>query len=331
MSAFVDETQLEVRSGNGGAGIVSFRREKYAARGGPDGGDGGRGGDVIFITRRNLSTLSHLRTQHLLKARHGMPGRGRRMHGADGKDLIIPVPPGTCVYTLETGKSLHDFSIVSEGETWTCLQGGKGGLGNWHFRNSRNQAPTYSQNGEAGQSRHIVLELSLIADIGLVGLPNSGKSSLLNALTASNSKVGAYPFTTKVPHLGVLRHGGVEVVLADIPGLIEGASGGAGLGHRFLRHVSRAGSLVFLADLGEEDPSKAIRILEGELGDYDPNLRGKDRIIVGTKTDLDDSGSHLALLRSVFPDECVIGISVFSRSGLKELIELLIERASVIR
>jgi len=331
MSIFVDETQLEVRSGDGGVGAVSFRREKYAARGGPDGGDGGKGGDVIFITRRNLNTLSHLRAQHLLKAQHGMPGRGRRMHGANGSDLVIPVPPGTCIRAFGTGEKLHDFSIVSEGESWICLQGGKGGLGNWHFRSPRNQAPAYSQDGKPGQNQHIVLELSLIADIGLVGMPSSGKSSLINALTASNSKVGAYPFTTKTPQLGVLRHGGIEVVLADIPGLIEGASGGAGLGFKFLKHVSRAGSLAFLVDLGEENPLATIKTLEEELDCYDPNFCKKERIIVGSKTDLDESGRRLISLQSAFPDECVIGISVYARKGLRELRELFIERGSRMR
>lgn len=331
MSAFVDETRFEVRSGDGGAGSASFRREKYVPRGGPDGGDGGKGGDVVFITRRNLSTLAHLRGKHFLKAKLGEPGKGRKMHGKNGDDLIIPVPPGTFIRDTESGETLHDFSSDIEGEEWLCLKGGIGGLGNWHFRTSRNQKPTYFQDGKPGSVLNISLELSLIADIGLVGLPSAGKSSLINALTAANSKVGAYPFTTKIPSLGVLRRGETEVVIADIPGLIEGASSGVGLGHKFLRHIGRSGSLAFMTDLGEENPVQAVGILEEELRKFDENLPDKKRIIIGSKTDLDESGEKLRDLISAFPDDKVLGVSVYSREGLNQLIDAFIEWGSAIR
>jgi GTP-binding protein len=331
MSAFVDETRLEVRSGDGGSGSASFRREKYVPRGGPDGGDGGKGGDVIFVTSRNLATLAHIRRKNSFKAEHGEPGRGRKMHGRNGENLIIQVPPGTIVTDAQTGQILHDFPKDTEGEEWTCLVGGRGGLGNWHFRSSRNQSPTYAQDGTPGTSLEIGLELALIADIGLVGKPSAGKSSLINALTAANSKVGAYPFTTKVPHLGVLRRGDQEVVIADIPGLIEGASDGAGLGHKFLRHVSRSGSLVYMTDLGDDDPVGAVALLEEELRKYDYHLTEKRRMIVGSKTDLDENGEKLSALISGYPDDKVLGISIYSREGLDQLIELFIEWGSAVR
>ena len=331
MSAFVDETRFEVRSGDGGAGSSSFRREKYVPRGGPDGGDGGKGGDVVFVTRRNLATLSHTRGNTLYQAKHGDPGRGRKKHGKDGEDIVIPVPPGTVITDTETGEILHDFPTDTEGEEWICFTGGKGGLGNWHFRTSRNRSPTYFQDGKPGMGRNISLELALIADIGLVGMPSAGKSSLINALTAANSKVGAYPFTTKVPSLGVLRRGETEVVLADIPGLIEGASDGAGLGYKFLRHIGRSGSLAYMTDLGEEDPMHAVRILEEELRKYDPQLSDKRRIIIGSKTDLDESGENLAALISSFPDDKVFGVSIFTRDGLNELTDAFIEWGTAVR
>lgn len=331
MSAFVDETRLEVRSGDGGSGSASFRREKYVPRGGPDGGDGGKGGDVIFVTRRNLATLAHIRRKSSFKAEYGEPGRGKKRHGRNGEDLIIKVPPGTIITDSETGRVLHDFPENLEGAEWTCLVGGKGGLGNWHFRSSRNQSPTYAQDGTPGTLLEIGLELALIADIGLVGMPSAGKSSLINALTAANSKVGAYPFTTKVPHLGLLRRGDQEVVIADIPGLIEGASDGAGLGHKFLRHISRSGSLVYMTDLGEEDPVQSVKLLENELRKFDPDLTEKKRIIIGSKTDLDESGEKLAALISGFPDDKVLGVSIFTREGMDQVTDLFVQWGSAVR
>jgi len=250
------------------------------------------------------------------------------MHGKNGEDLILPVPPGTIITNTLTGEVLHDFPEDVEGLEWTCLKGGRGGLGNWHYRTSRNQSPTYAQDGTPGASLEISLELALIADIGLVGMPSAGKSSLINALTAANSKIGAYPFTTKVPNLGVLRRGEYEVVIADIPGLIEGAAEGAGLGHKFLRHVRRSASLVYMTDLSDEDPVQSVKLLEEELRKFDPGLTAKRRIIVGSKTDLDETGDKFVDLFEAFPDEKVMGTSIFTRDGLNELTDLFIEWGS---
>ncbi|PIE04387.1 MAG: GTPase ObgE [Spirochaetales bacterium] len=328
MSAFVDETRFTVHSGDGGAGSRSFRREKYVPRGGPDGGDGGRGGNVVFETRRNLSTLAHLRGKTAFRAQNGEPGRGRRMHGRDGSDMLIPVPPGTRILQSSTGRVLHDFSRNSEGEQWVCLEGGIGGLGNWHFRSARNQKPEYAQEGKPGASLEISLELALIGDIGLVGMPSAGKSSLINALTAAQSKVGAYPFTTKIPHLGVLRRGETEVVIVDIPGLIEGASEGAGLGHKFLRHVGRSASLAIMTDLGEDNPVEAVELLLEELKNFNEELLEKDFLIIGSKTDLDETGEKLKLLKQAYPGRPVLGISVFSRQGMDALTDIFLQRGS---
>ena len=323
MSAFVDEARFEVVSGSGGAGSASFRREKYVPRGGPDGGDGGKGGDIVFITRRNLSTLAHLRGKTVFKAQPGENGRRRRMHGKNGDDTIIYVPPGTRISDAVSGERLHDFASKAEGERWVGFKGGQGGLGNWHFKNSRSRSPKYAQDGRSGTSRSLALELALIADIGLIGLPSSGKSSLINAMTAANSKVGAYPFTTKVPHLGVLRRGDREAVIADIPGLIRGASEGVGLGFQFLRHIGRAKTLAYLTDLGEPNPAAAILSLETELYSYDLAMRSKKRIIIGTKTDLDEDGGKFSALKAAFPGDLVFSTSVYTRDGLDNLMDAL--------
>ncbi len=324
MPSFVDEIQVTVFSGDGGAGSTSFRREKYIPRGGPDGGDGGMGGAVIFETRFNLFTLSHLSGKNIFKAERGENGRGRRMHGKNGEDILIPVPPGTRISDGDSGELLHDFKHKTEGDRWICLCGGKGGLGNWHFKSSRNQSPQYAQKGMPGSSRFLTLELSLIANIGLIGLPGAGKSSLINAITAAKSKIGAYPFTTKVPQLGVLIHRNKEVIIADLPGLILGASQGLGLGHQFLRHIARTESLAILTDLGEDDPAAAVHILENELRTYDEAMSLKRRIIIGTKTDLDSDGHQLEKLKASFSDDEVYGLSVYSGDGLDDFLDSLI-------
>ncbi|RLW68225.1 MAG: hypothetical protein B6D68_04110 [spirochete symbiont of Stewartia floridana] len=324
MPSFVDEIQVTVFSGDGGAGSASFRREKYIPRGGPDGGDGGMGGSVIFETRLNLFTLSHLSGKTIFKAGRGENGRGRRMHGRNGEDILIHVPPGTHISDGDSGELLHDFKHKTEGDRWICLFGGKGGLGNWHFRSSRNQSPQYAQKGLPGSSRFLTLDLSLIANIGLIGLPSAGKSSLINAITAAKSKIGAYPFTTKAPQLGVLIRRNREVIIADLPGLILGASKGLGMGHRFLRHIARTESLAILTDLGEDDPAAAVHILDTELRTYDESMSSKRRIIIGTKTDLDPDGHSFKKLKAAFPDDEVYGISVYSRDGFDDFLDALI-------
>ncbi len=327
MQQFVDEVTVTVYSGSGGPGAVSFRREKYVPRGGPDGGDGGRGGNVLFRSRPNLKTLRHLRFKSTYRAGNGRPGEGAKRHGRDGDDAVIEVPPGTLIRSTETGDVLADLS----GETgeWVCLAGGRGGKGNTHFKSSRQQAPRFAQPGEEGSSATLRVELALIADAGFVGLPNAGKSSLLGALTAAEPKVAGYPFTTTIPNLGVIKLFDRDVVLADIPGIIEGAADGAGLGLRFLKHIARTRALVFVIDLSDEaeDPEYSYDTLCEELGRYEPALLEKRRLIVGTKLDLDGTHERLSEIRSAGWTEGVkvVGVSSFSREGLDELVERLAE------
>ncbi|MDR2768309.1 MAG: GTPase ObgE [Treponema sp.] len=336
MEKFADEAVIEVASGNGGNGCVAFRREKYVPKGGPSGGDGGRGGDVIFCVRRNLRTLSHLRYKHSFKAENGRDGEGRQRNGKDGADVVIPLPPGTVLSDADSGLTIHDFGAKTPGAVlrghpnesgrWLFLKGGSGGWGNVHFKSSVNQAPRKALPGKAGESRRLKAELRVIADIGLVGFPNAGKSSLLDSFTNARPKIAPYPFTTKIPNLGVLTLGsgrieedGRDIIIADIPGLIEGASEGAGLGIQFLKHISRAAALVFLVDLSEENFPEAFDILYRELEHFSPELTAKKRLVAGSKLDLEGAAEALEQLRARYPDETVLGISVFSGAGLREL------------
>lgn len=317
MQSFVDEVRIHVASGHGGAGSVSFRREKYAPKGGPDGGDGGRGGDVILRCRSDLRTLIHLTRTRTVQAERGRSGSGRKRHGRDGEDAIVDVPPGTAVYDEDTDEFLVD--LVDEGQEVLLLQGGRGGKGNAHFATSRHQTPRFAQDGEPGAERTLRVELRLIADIGFVGKPNAGKSSLLGRLTAAHPQVGSYPFTTKIPNLGVMVLDHRQLVLADIPGLIEGASEGAGLGFQFLRHIARTKSLAFIVDLEEENPADAVSMLTHELMDYGAGLQAKPRMIIGNKTDVDGAPERLEDLRRQLPDDRVIGVSALTGDGIREL------------
>ena len=317
MNGFVDETTIVVSSGKGGDGSVSFRREKYVPRGGPDGGDGGKGGDVVFIVRSNLKTLSHLKLRRIFKAEDGGRGAGQKMHGKDGKDAFIPVPPGTVIRDPETGDSVADLS--GDIEQFVFLRGGRGGKGNSHYATSVNQAPRYAQKGVEGDTRELKAELHLIADIGLVGHPNAGKSTLLSVLTNARPLIADYPFTTKTPNLGLMRLPERDVILADIPGIVEGASHGKGLGLRFLRHIERCAALLYLVDLSEKECPATVRVLQEELATYASALSARPRLIVGTKLDLPDAAQGLADLQAAYPRDHIIGISAFSREGLGEL------------
>jgi GTP-binding protein len=317
VDGFVDQTTIVVASGSGGDGAVSFRREKFVPRGGPDGGDGGRGGDVVFTARANLRTLAYLAMRRHFKAENGGKGAGQRKHGRDGRDVEVAVPPGTMIRDAATGALLADLAVVDE--RLVLLRGGRGGKGNWHYRTSTNQAPRYAQPGIAGETRELGIELQVIADAGLVGKPNAGKSTLLTVLTNARPKVAEYPFTTRSPHLGLLRVGERDVVLADIPGIIEGAAGGRGLGLQFLRHVERCGVLLFLVDLGDDEPAEAVRALEAEVAAFSAELAARPRLIVGTKLDRDDAPARLAGLIQAFPNDRVLGISAMVREGLGEL------------
>ncbi|AEF84857.1 Obg family GTPase CgtA [Treponema primitia ZAS-2] len=322
---FADEALIEVSAGSGGNGCVAFRREKYVPLGGPSGGDGGRGGSIIFEVRRNLRTLAHLRYKQSFKAENGRDGEGAQRYGRNGGDAVIAVPPGTILKDADTGEIIRDFG--SQEGSFLFLKGGNGGWGNIHFKSSINQAPRRALPGQRGETRRLRVELQILADIGLVGFPNAGKSSLLDRFTNARPKIAPYPFTTKIPNLGVLALGSTrrdepgdrDIILADIPGLIEGASGGAGLGIRFLKHISRTAALAFLIDLSQDNYLEAFDILYKELETFSPELVEKKRILVGTKTDLERTAERLEELRAACPGETLLGISVFSGEGLPEL------------
>lgn len=290
MSGFVDETQLCARGGRGGAGCVSFRREAHVARGGPDGGDGGSGGDVWLVANRNVASLLAFRDHPHRIAGDGTHGSGKKRHGASGDDLVVAVPEGTVVYSND-GELLAD--LVHHGDRYLAAEGGQGGRGNARFLSNSRRAPTFAEQGEAGAEHWLRLEIKLMADVALVGFPNVGKSTLISRISAARPRVADYPFTTLEPQLGVVRtDDGAEFVVADIPGLIEGASEGKGLGHRFLRHIERTRVLVLLLDVSGgygPTPAQQLEILLEELGRYQPSLLERPRLIVGSKADVADT------------------------------------------
>jgi len=317
MERFADEAVIEVTSGSGGNGCASFRREKYVPKGGPSGGDGGRGGDVVFTVRRNLRTLAHLRYKHSFKAKNGGDGQRAQRYGQKGENVVIPLPPGSLLRDIETNELIRDFT--NSKEDFIFLKGGNGGWGNIHFKSSVNQAPRKALPGKPGQTIKLKVELQIMADIGLVGFPNAGKSSLLDKFTNARPKIAAYPFTTKIPNLGVLNAGDKDIIIADIPGLIQGASQGAGLGIRFLKHIARTQALAFLIDLSDDNYLQAFDILLNELGTFSDELIQKKRLLVGTKTDLPETEGRIAEIKAKYPSEEVVSISVFSGDGIKEL------------
>jgi GTP-binding protein len=284
--SFVDEAQVHVKAGDGGAGAVSFRREAHVAKGGPDGGDGGGGGDVWLVADRNIASLYGFRDHPHRKAGNGSHGMGKGRHGKSGDDLEVPVPEGTMVRD-SSGEVVAD--LATAGDRWLAARGGRGGRGNARFLSNKRRAPAFAEQAELGEERWLDLELKLMADVALVGFPNAGKSTLISRISAAKPKIADYPFTTLEPHLGVVRFDDQEFVVADIPGLIEGASEGRGLGHRFLRHIERARVLVILVDLApvdERSPGEQERVLLSELGRYQPSLLDRPRIIVGSKADI---------------------------------------------
>ncbi|MBD3164990.1 GTPase ObgE [bacterium] len=283
---FIDRTTFKVKAGKGGPGSVSFRREAYVPKGGPDGGNGGRGGHVIFRVNEGLGTLLDLRYRHLVSAQNGGHGSGQKRSGADGRDEIIEVPPGTMVYNQASGEVMAD--LTEHGREVIIAHGGRGGKGNTHFKTPTRRAPRFAQPGEAGEEFDLLLELKLIADVGLVGLPNAGKSTLLSVVSAARPEIADYPFTTLTPKLGIVEGPSWRgFVMADIPGLIEGASEGKGLGHQFLRHVERTKVLCILVEATDEEPDKSLETLLGELEAFNPVLLTRPRLIVRTKSDLE--------------------------------------------
>jgi len=285
-SAFVDEVQCNLRGGDGGAGAMSFRREAHVPKGGPDGGDGGDGGDVIVVADRNTASLLAFRDHPHRRAESGRHGQGKKRHGARGSDLAVTVPEGTVVRARD-GQILAD--LVHHGDSFVAARGGRGGRGNARFLSNARRAPTFAEQGEFGEEHWLKLEVKLLADAALVGFPNSGKSTLISVVSAAKPRIAAYPFTTLEPHLGVVRFDGHELVLADIPGLVEGAAEGRGLGHTFLRHVERARVLVLLLDLASVEgrsPEEQERVLVDELARYRPDLLERPRLVVGSKADV---------------------------------------------
>ncbi len=314
---FLDEKSIEVRSGKGGDGICSFHREKFVPLGGPDGGDGGRGGHVILQVNEQYSTLLDMGNTRLYKAHNGQPGGAKRCTGASADDLIVSVPRGTIVKD-EEGRILAD--LTEDGQRWIAARGGKGGMGNQHFATPSNQAPRKCLPGEAGEKRVLYLELKLMADVGLVGFPNAGKSSLVNKISSGRPKVGDYPFTTLEPVLGIVQMHGHSFVVADIPGLLEGASEGKGLGHQFLKHIERTHTLLFVIDGFLDNAYEQFAVLKGELAAFHPKLAQKPYVIALNKSDL---GIDAAIKQFKDNGEKVIITSAFTGEGCKELQEAL--------
>jgi GTP-binding protein len=327
---FIDYVTVHVKAGDGGKGCVSFRREKYVPRGGPDGGDGGRGGHVIFRAVRKLNTLLDLRYQRSYRARRGQHGMGKNKHGKDGEDRVVLVPVGTVLKDAATGEVLADLD--SEGMGTVAARGGKGGLGNAHFATPVRQAPRFAQEGLAGEERDLVVELKLLADVGLVGLPNAGKSTLISVVSKARPKIADYPFTTLVPNLGVVKLEDYRsFVIADIPGLIEGAHRGAGLGFQFLRHVERTRLLLHLVDVSEAaggDPVENLLKLDRELALYSAELGLKPQAVAGTKTDIKGDGKRLDRLAQYCKTNGIdfFPVSSVTGAGVRELLRHLARR-----
>lgn len=326
MSGFVDEAQLHVKAGDGGAGAVAFRREAHVAKGGPDGGDGGRGGDVWLVASTDAASLLGFKDHPFRRGTNGGHGTGKARHGKAGSDIDVPVPEGTIVRDLE-GAELVD--LAGAGDRWLAAAGGQGGRGNARFLSNKRRAPAFAEQGEVGEERWLDLELKLMADVALVGFPNAGKSTLISRISAAKPKIAAYPFTTLEPHLGVVRADEHEYVVADIPGLLEGASEGRGLGHQFLRHIERARVMVILVDLAAADgrpPSEQEAILVDELGRYRPELLTRPRIVVGSKADQKDASES-----RLWPSWTGRRISAVTGDGITELVGTLGTMVSQVR
>ena len=321
---FIDRTKIRIAGGHGGNGVTAFRREKFVPRGGPSGGDGGRGGDVWLEATESLNTLLHLRYNPEHTAERGRHGEGSNRSGREGEDVVVRVPVGTQVYDAESGDLLYDFT--RSGERWMAARGGRGGFGNSHFATSTNRAPRYHQEGSPGEERELQLELKLLADVGLVGFPNAGKSTLISTISAARPKIADYPFTTLEPHLGVVDLGEFRTfVVADIPGLIEGAHQGAGLGDRFLRHVERTELLLHLVDVSSASGRDTIGDYEAinrELKAYDERLAERPQIVVATKLDALDEPERLARLKRRVEDDgrAFYAISSATGEGVRALV-----------
>jgi GTP-binding protein len=315
---FLDEARVFVKAGDGGAGMVAFRREKYVPLGGPAGGDGGKGGDVVLVVNPRLNTLTYFQNRRRYKAESGLPGGSSNKTGASGEDLLIEVPPGTMV-RLDDGALIAD--LTTPGQRMVVAAGGRGGRGNTRFKSSTNQSPRMAEKGEPGQERWLNLELKLLADVGIVGVPNAGKSTLLSVVSAARPKIAPYPFTTLTPNLGVVTLDDRDVVLADIPGLVEGAHAGVGLGHSFLRHIQRTRLLIHLLDGAGEDPIGDYVQINSELALFDEDLAHKPQIVVLSKADLPQAQAQWSTVQKLLDERGLSGmfISAVTREGVPEL------------
>ena len=311
---FIDYAEIVCESGQGGAGRVSFRREKFVPKGGPDGGDGGKGGSVVFIADRNLHTLQDIRYKKSYKAENGGSGASNQKTGKNGQDIRIPVPLGTLISNMNDNSVKAD--LVSDGQEFVACVGGKGGKGNVNYKSSTRQTPRYAQKGIPGEKKHFSIELKVLADVGLVGLPNAGKSTLLSSVSSATPKIDDYPFTTLHPHLGIVKYGEYQsFVMADIPGLIEGASKGKGLGHQFLKHIERTKLLLFLIDTADDNPLENYKLLKKELLNYNPDLDKRKYVILRTKIDTKIDNDQWSEI------DDYLEISSVSKEGIPELIQ----------
>lgn len=321
-SNFIDYVKILCRSGKGGAGSAHFYRAKYVPKGGPDGGDGGRGGHIILRGNRNMWTLLPLKYRRHIFAGNGQAGSGGRSFGKDGEDVVVYVPCGTVVFDAETGEYLCE--VTDNGQEVKLLRGGRGGLGNWHFKSSTNRTPRYAQPGEPAVERSVILELKVLADVGLVGFPNAGKSTLLSAVSAAEPKIADYPFTTMEPQLGIVAYrDNRSFVMADIPGIIEGASEGKGLGLRFLRHIERNAVLLFMVPADADDITKQYRILLNELEQFNPQLADKQRVLAVSKSDMLDDELRAEIEKTLPEGIPHVFISSVTGQGITELKDLL--------
>ena len=324
---FVDEAIIAVQSGDGGSGCVSFRREKFVPRGGPDGGDGGKGGDIVFRTTTRRRTLYQFQFRQRFKAQNGAAGKGKQKTGKNGQDLVIEIPPGTLVLNADTDQIIKDFT--QPGETYVLARGGRGGQGNSRFKTSTHRAPRYAQPGETGQSLNLKLELKLLADAGIIGLPNAGKSTLISVLSSVKPKIAAYPFTTLTPNIGVVQNQRSDpFVIADIPGLIAGAHKGAGLGIKFLRHIERTRVLVHLIDasaIDADEPLTGLNTVNSEMAMFNPALARKPQVVVLNKMDLAGTESLATKFESAYQQTTPLRISALTRSGITDLINEILK------
>ena len=311
---FIDKVKLKLKAGNGGNGIVAFKREKYNPLGGPSGGDGGNGGSIIFKVDTNKSTLLDLRYSKMIRAQDGENGKGNNMYGASRDDVIVKVPLGTIVKDIALDEVIADLNTLDSQEV--ICQGGKGGKGNYHFKSSRNNAPDFCTLGTPGEERDVIIELKLLADVGLVGLPSVGKSTLLSVVSNARPEIADYPFTTLKPQLGMVKVGDSSFVMADLPGLIEGASEGRGLGHEFLKHIERCRLIIHVLDMGHEDPINDFEVINEELKRYPGNLGDRPQIVLANKMDLDNAEDNLKAFKEKYPDIEVFEAITLINEGL---------------